>query len=237
MTNNFTQLEYYAQRAINFIKKEMLDTKYERIECADLLMSMWQQTKSQVDKNLMSPFEYTFRHFVSLDPGETTGWTITLFPSYFEHESENTKPIVICCQSPTKTHRQAHDFLNKLGSLLYELTPKEIEEEQEWNHKFEALNYYNNWMFIIEDYRVYSWKSDDHKWASLFTPQWIGMIKEWCLTWGIRWHTQMAVSGKAWCTDDMLIKFQMYSRGLKHGRDSLRHMITTTLFCKEIKST
>lgn len=83
---------------------------------------------------------------------------------------------------------------------------------------------------VYEDYRVYSWKSDQHKWADLHTPKLIGAIQTMCVTLDCPYHTQMAQQAKGFCTDEKLRAWGMYKRGKKHARDAIRHGAYHILF-------
>lgn len=84
---------------------------------------------------------------------------------------------------------------------------------------------------VIEDYKVYGWKADDHKWASLHTPQFIGATRILahqtpnCTT-----KFQMAAEAKRWADDDKLKSWGLYEAGLRHSRDALRHIVTYAFF-------
>jgi hypothetical protein len=85
---------------------------------------------------------------------------------------------------------------------------------------------------VCEDYRIYGWKSDDHKWGSLHTPQLIGAIKILADQLGCSIHFQMAQQAKQFATDDLLKKLGIYHAGMKHARDAERHLLTTLFFGK-----
>ena len=85
-------------------------------------------------------------------------------------------------------------------------------------------------LIVFEDYRVYSWKADDHINASLHTPQLIGVIKCLAQLKDIKTHSQMAQQAKGFCTDDRLKEWLYYMPGLKHGRDAIRHACYYLLF-------
>lgn len=95
----------------------------------------------------------------------------------------------------------------------------------------------NNWPYsklIMEDYRIYSWKSDDHKWSSVHTLRVIGAIQalqrwEWSHI-PIEFHS--AQEGKSFVTDTKLNEWGLYdqTKGLKHARDAMRHAIHHAVF-------
>lgn len=83
---------------------------------------------------------------------------------------------------------------------------------------------------VIEDYRIYGWKADSHKWAGLHTPKLIGALEYWCYKRRIPVIYQMAQEAKAWATDEKLKSWELYHAGMKHARDALRHLVTAAFF-------
>jgi len=81
-----------------------------------------------------------------------------------------------------------------------------------------------------EDYRVYSWESDKHKWANLHTPKLIGTIA--CVCWfnKIRASYRMAISAKQFVTDDKLVRWGLWQKGQRHSRDAIRHAVYHQIF-------
>lgn len=151
-------------------------------------------------RQLKGQVDPTERFIVSLDPGETTG--IAWFQPHFEPRT------IFCGQLKTKPIEAGFDAIQAVRPRT----------------KLPV-----HW--VAEDYKVYSWKSEDHKWADLHTPQLIGAIK--CLV-----HLQpndtiqfrMAQQAKEFATDDNLKKWNLYSPGLRHGRDAVRHLVHTLFF-------
>lgn len=85
--------------------------------------------------------------------------------------------------------------------------------------------------FSLEDYRVYGWKADDHKWAGLHTPQLIGALRYIIhMRRNCSVYLRMAQGAKAWATDEKLKMWGAYNSGMKHARDAQRHVITTLFF-------
>lgn len=105
--------------------------------------------------------------------------------------------------------------------------------EQGMDKLEEFLTSISSWPMIvtIEDYKVYGWKADAHKFAGLHTPQVIGALRRVVhkaphMTLIIR----MAQQAKGWATDEKLKKWGLYDPGMKHARDAERHLITTMFF-------
>jgi hypothetical protein len=89
-------------------------------------------------------------------------------------------------------------------------------------------------LVICEDYRVYSWKSDQHKWANLHTPKLVGAIQTLCWIHSRQEPVmQMAIEAKDFCTDDKLQDWGLYSKGGRHARDAIRHLCSYLLFSKD----
>lgn len=77
----------------------------------------------------------------------------------------------------------------------------------------------------VENYRIYGWKAEDHKWQELHTPQWIGAIKACAHIHELPMSVCMAQQAKNFWTDEKLEKCGIYPKGLVHGRDALRHLL------------
>jgi hypothetical protein len=76
---------------------------------------------------------------------------------------------------------------------------------------------------VMEDYRVYAHRVQQHMGSALLTPRLIGAIENMCITIGIPYHKQMAGEAKQFVTDVKLKSWGMYPAGLKHARDAIRH--------------
>jgi hypothetical protein len=83
---------------------------------------------------------------------------------------------------------------------------------------------------VYEEYKVYSWKTDDHAWADLHTPKLIGCIHTIAHQQDVRIYDQMAQQAKGFCTDELLKRWNYWPTGLKHGRDAIRHGCYFLLF-------
>jgi hypothetical protein len=81
-----------------------------------------------------------------------------------------------------------------------------------------------------EDYRVYEWKSEDHAWSPVHTLRWIGAIQVACHVTDTSNSCLMAANPKKFWTDDKLNLFGLNPKGLRHGRDALRHLLYYLLF-------
>jgi hypothetical protein len=90
---------------------------------------------------------------------------------------------------------------------------------------------------VMEDYRVYSWKSKQHEWEKLHTPQVIGAVRGllacphlYSKMAIIPVIMQMAVTAKQFCTDEKLKQWGFYIKGQPHARDAIRHGCYYLLF-------
>lgn len=135
---------------------------------------------------------------LSLDPGETTGVA--------EFDGEHTIRVY---QRVTKNIGQSFDWLqNKLvGGYDYGKVAT----------RFQHLRY--------EDYRVYEWKTADHAWSPVHTIRWIGAIQVAAHVTSMPSSCIMASHAKGFWTDTKLDMFGLNPKGLKHGRDALRHLL------------
>ena len=97
---------------------------------------------------------------------------------------------------------------------------------------------------IIEDYRVYGWKTDQHSWAHLHTPKLIGLIYGEAVRRLAYFHgmdfdrikidilTPMAHEAKQFCTDTKLHDWGYHKGVPRHGRDAVRHGCQYLMFGK-----
>jgi hypothetical protein len=96
-----------------------------------------------------------------------------------------------------------------------------------------------NWCdeVVCEDYRVYAYKSDEHKWADLHTPKLIGGIQTIC---HLRYKDiipctfRMASEAKQFVDDEKLQAWGLWgeTKGMRHARDAIRHAIFHLVFGK-----
>jgi hypothetical protein len=84
-----------------------------------------------------------------------------------------------------------------------------------------------------EDYRVYSWESEKHKWAGLHTPKLIGVVVALATLHRIPVKMRMAITAKQFVTDEKLGEWGLWQKGKRHGRDAIRHAVYHQLFGPE----
>lgn len=149
---------------------------------------------------------------IGLDPGETTGWAYFLLSS--DNQFLPRIHLHACGQAKTPT---IEDAIPALPYIDTGITDPEAE----------------NVHVVIEDYKVYGWKRDQHSWASLHTPKLIGCIQTLCYKSGIDYTMQMAIQGKDFCTDEKLQEWGFYEKGHRHARDAIRHCCSWLLFDKQ----
>ncbi len=76
---------------------------------------------------------------------------------------------------------------------------------------------------VIEDYRVYTWKADDHKLSSVFTVKVLGIFEAVALLYGYPVTLTGASLAKTFCKDDRLADWGFWEPGMRHARDAIRH--------------
>ena len=102
----------------------------------------------------------------------------------------------------------------------------------EWGvDAFDSLiSFYTPSFVIIEDYRIYSWRTKEHTWASLHTPRLIGVVECLCRLKRIPLIKQSAQVGKAFVTDARLKEWNLYKVANPHSNDATRHLLQFLLF-------
>lgn len=86
---------------------------------------------------------------------------------------------------------------------------------------------------ILESYRVYGWKTDEHSFSDIPTVQIIGCLKTICIQHNTPYHSQSAQIAKQFCTDDKLEVWGFWKKGERHSRDAIRHGAYFILFGKK----
>lgn len=89
-------------------------------------------------------------------------------------------------------------------------------------------------LIVMEEYRVYSWKTKTHAWAGLHTPRLIGAIEYIAFIRGTKLVVQSAGEGKGFCTDEKLQEWGMYQVAKRHANDAIRHVCHNLLFTKKV---
>lgn len=139
---------------------------------------------------------------IGIDPGETTGICLFLGEKLIRAEQLRTKPL--------------GDGITAIGDWV----SKHV-------HSVEG----NPQCYCsYEDYRIYDWKSNTHKWSELHTPKLIGAIECLMLQFGIPCESRMAVAAKGFFTDDKLREWGLYKLAKRHSRDAIRHALYQMVF-------
>ena len=155
------------------------------------------------------------KHFrgtlVCFDPGETTGLAI-----FKDGKLSETAQLI------TKTRPQGIQVVDDLFCTL-----------KGTRHRFEDSKHYHDVRVVMEDYKIYGWKTDSHSWSDLHTPKFIGGIEALCHIHNIPYHLQMAQQAKGFADDKKLKAWGYYDKGQRHARDAVRHGAYYTLFNAE----
>lgn len=93
-----------------------------------------------------------------------------------------------------------------------------------------VLNVHKPSHVIIEDYRVYKWKTKSHANSDLFTSRLIGSLEYVCSNNNYPMTKQMASIAKGFMTDSKLRSWGFWIKGKKHTRDAIRHAATYLMF-------
>lgn len=147
------------------------------------------------------PFEIFVKNpwpgrLISLDPGGTTGYAIW----------DNSK-LVEAGQLSTSTVKSSVPMLDGWISNLFEGTRFNQSEV----------------LAVMEEYRVYGWKTDDHAQSTMHTSRLIGCFETLFVQKGIGYTMQGAGMAKGFCTDVKLKNWDFWQTGERHARDAIRH--------------
>lgn len=109
---------------------------------------------------------------------------------------------------------------------------------QRIEHLFElaltaADRHHSHLAVVIEDYRIYSWKSEEHEWSDVYVARLIGFIMSVCVRLNIEPTFRLAQNAKGFVTDEKLKRIGWYITGWQHSRDAIRHAIYHALFDNE----
>ena len=85
---------------------------------------------------------------------------------------------------------------------------------------------------VVENYRIYPWRSKQHEWSEVPTLRYIGMIQYIAASRGIPVSLQMAQLAKVFATDRKLKSWGLYKADKKHANDAIRHGCYFLLFGK-----
>lgn len=140
-------------------------------------------------------------HVLSYDPGERTGWA---WFHNFRLIDSGEVPTGNVGLSWNSTLWVLKRVLEKTGKC------KDVPEQDQLH-------------IAIEDYRVYSWKTDDHSWSQVHTIKVVGIIELLALREQLPYRLRMAEHAKTFCSDQRLRDWGFWQRGERHARDAIRH--------------
>jgi hypothetical protein len=87
---------------------------------------------------------------------------------------------------------------------------------------------------VMEDYKVYAHRAQQHIGSGVTTVQYIGVFKLAAEQLGIPLTLQMAHLAKGFVNDKKLQMWELYQTGARHANDSIRHGIYYLLFGKRV---
>jgi len=148
---------------------------------------------------------------LAFDPGETTG-----FCAMYDYEVKELRQIETPINDVPKCYRN-------LAALFMEMEDYRIKMNLPPTES------------AIEDYKIYDWKSDDHKWSSVHTIKVVGFVQVLAHRHNAPSTMRMAQVAKGFVTDEKLRMWNLYAptTGQKHARDALRHAVYHALFHKK----
>ena len=97
--------------------------------------------------------------------------------------------------------------------------------DYEWSIIEEFIDEIKPDAVIIENYRIYAHKLEQHSSSDVPTLQLIGAIKYMLFKRNIPYKLQMAQQAKGFVTDAKLKEWGMWDIGHKHARDACRHCV------------
>lgn len=148
---------------------------------------------------------------LALDPGETTGWSV-----WDSHDNSTHYELVRAGQLPTwdkeakpQTNKCIVPCVRNFRQFLDEVKPDEV---------------------VMESYRVYEWKAENHSWSDVPTLRIIGSFETWLHNANIPYFFQTAQVAKQFVTDERLQEWGFWLKGQRHARDSMRHGLYYIMF-------
>jgi hypothetical protein len=144
---------------------------------------------------------------ITFDPGQTTGYSVWDNAELTECGQLATFPVKDCVQ-----------LLNSF-----------IENRQVCGSYHSGIGIY----VVIEEYRVYQHKTEQHAQQDMHTSRLIGCLETLLVLRGIRYEMVGAGLAKTFCTDEKLEAWNLWQRGQKHARDALRHAVY--FYCRDPK--
>ena len=151
--------------------------------------------------------------------------------AYASHKQRESQPPEGCILSIDPGHTTGFGVFR--GLVLLEAGQKTTKSiEQATTELAQLIQETKPDVIVVEDYRVYKWKTDEHANSDLLTSRIIGCIETLTTLSGIEVVKQPASVAKHFCTDPKLREWGMYVQGMKHARDAIRHGAYYILFGK-----
>lgn len=153
------------------------------------------------------PFEAFIKNpykgrLITFDPGETTGWALW-----------DNALLIDCGQLPTHRVKDSIKFLKRWIDDKTAFDPTKEWESRERDQRYA----------VMEEYRVYAHKTEDHAQNTMHTSRLIGALECLLTLRGIGYEMRGAGLAKKWATDEKLKDWGFYVKGERHARDAIRH--------------
>jgi hypothetical protein len=131
---------------------------------------------------------------VTLDPGETTGFSVW----------DDSKLV-------------------DTGHLMTKIVRGSVIPLQQWIANLEIKAPMGPTYFVVEEYRVYGHKTEDHAQNDMHTSRLIGCIETLLTLRGIGYEMRGASFAKGFADDQKLEDWGFWKPGFRHARDAIRH--------------
>lgn len=146
------------------------------------------------------------------------------------HNVEGLLDQQVLALDPGETTGVAEYFGKDRTIRVYQKVTKELGPSGDWLKdillgRAGEPSFFDPDVLRYEDYRIYGFKAEDHSWSPVHTIRWIGCIEYVAHYCGTPASCVMAVHAKGFWTDEKLNMFGLNPKGLKHGRDALRHLL------------
>ena len=118
------------------------------------------------------------------------------------------------------------------GSKLTDFGELRTRNATEWTPEIGMQLFVDPDVVVVESYRVYKWRTQQHAWSDLLTARLIGGIQTLVAEQfgDVPCIMQSAQNAKQFVTDDKLKEWDLYVKGKKHARDAIRHGAYYLLF-------
>ncbi len=97
-------------------------------------------------------------------------------------------------------------------------------------HLYDYIGEINPDFIVTEEYRVYGHKTQDHAWSPMHTSRLIGAIECIAALQRVPVIFQGAGQAKGFAKDEKLKNWDLWKKGQRHARDSIRHALYWFLF-------